>query len=199
MTDAFSDSKTDSKADLRRRFREYRHRLPDSEWSRRSAAIRERVQVCPELRFAQTVHVYWPQMSDREVDTRPLIDTLAAHGTTVVLPVVTAYPPEAPALDHRRFTGRDTLTPNRWGIPEPTGTPSVDPAALDVVLVPALGAGRNGHRIGHGAGYYDAFLTQTDAITIALVYDATLVPAVPAEAHDQPLDAIATETTLVRP
>lgn len=188
-----------TKARLRDRFRRYRRTVSNAGWAQRSDAIHQRVRACPELRSAQTVHVYWPQTANREVDTRPLIDALVAHGTTVVLPVVAAYPPEAPALVHRRYAGRDALTPNRWGIPEPTGTPIVDPAALDVVLVPALGAGRNGHRIGHGAGYYDAFLAKIDAPAIALVYDATLVPAVPAEPHDQPVDAIATETTLVRP
>jgi len=188
-----------SKSTLRDRFRAFRRGLSEDEWAERSAAIRARVRSLPELSAVSTVHGYWPQTEHHEVDTRPLIRDLHADGVTVALPVVTAYPPARPEMAPRRFTGTEALTPNRWDILEPTDAPPVDVDALELVLVPALGAGRKGHRIGHGTGYYDAFLASVRAPTVALVYEATLVDALPADPHDQPVDVVVTETAVVRP
>ena len=82
---------------------------------------------------------------------------------------------------------------NRWGILEPHGTPEVDLDTLDAVVVPAFGAGRNGHRIGHGRGFYDAFLSTIDAPAIGAVFAECFVDHVPADVHDVPLDMIVSE------
>lgn len=182
-----------SKEACRTQFREYRRGLSAAARQARGALISHRALGHPALASARTVHVYWPQLDEGEVDTRLLIAALRMRGTTVVLPVVTSYEPGAPAMEHRRYDGPGALTTNRWGIPEPTGTPCVSPDALDAVLVPALGAGRNGHRIGHGMGYYDAFLSEVDAPRIGLVYEACLRPRVPASPHDIPLTTLITE------
>jgi 5-formyltetrahydrofolate cyclo-ligase len=109
------------------------------------------------------------------------------------LPVVTSFTNGTPSMTHRRYEGDEALRPNRWGLQEPIGTDAVPPDALDGIIVPAFGAGRNGHRIGHGRGYYDAFLADLGAPTIALVYDACLVDTIPAAPHDVPMSAIVTE------
>lgn len=186
-------SVTTTKEECRARFRAYREGLGSNDRRTQSALIFHRALRHPALAAAQTVHVYWPQPGSGEVDTRPLIAALRARGVTIVLPVVTSYEPGAPAMEHRRYDGPRCLQPNRWGIPEPTGTPRVPTEALDVVIVPALGAGRDGHRIGHGAGYYDAFLSSVTAPRLGLVYEACLVPSVPSAPHDVPLTAIITE------
>mgnify|MGYP006273496021 CR=1 FL=1 len=188
-----------SKTMLRRRFRQYRRRLSASEYDAKSQTITERALRVPAIQHASTLHVYWPQRKEGEVDTRPLIDTLDGAGYDLVLPVVTAFPPDPPAMEHRRYITSDALRPNRWGIPEPVDAPSVSPHDLDAVIVPALGAGRDGHRIGHGTGYYDAFLASLSAPRIVLTYDATVVDAIPADAHDVPATAIVTETGVIRP
>ena len=69
--------------------------------------------------------------------------------------------------------------------------------AIDAVVVPAFGAGRNGHRIGHGHGFYDAFLSEVDVPRICLIYHETLVPVVPAEAHDVRMTHLVTERETV--
>jgi 5-formyltetrahydrofolate cyclo-ligase len=142
------------------------------------------------------VHCYWPQAGTHEVDTRPLIGALRAANRSIVLPVVTSYDPETPEMAHHRYEGRRALTPNQWGIPEPTDTPAVSPSALDLVVVPALGVGRNGHRIGHGGGYYDAFLADVAAPKVVLSYEDCVVDAIPGASHDVPVTAIVTEHTI---
>lgn len=189
-----------SKNGLREQFRAAREALSDAAYDAKSRAIAGRAAGLDALASAGRVHAYWPMTGDREVDTRPLLRHLRDRGTEVVLPVVTSYPPAAPAMEHRLFTGLDATERNRWGIPEPTGTPAVDPTTLDAVVVPALGAGRNGHRVGHGAGYYDAFLAplaERGVPRIALVYDACLVDTVPHDPHDVPMTTIVTETEVL--
>jgi 5-formyltetrahydrofolate cyclo-ligase len=191
-------SPTIAKERLREQFRATRLGLSPDEAAAHSDALCERIAALPEIQAAGVVHVYWPLLDRREVDTRPLIRRLAGTGTRVVLPVVAAFE-GAPALRHVAFEGEGRMRPNRWGIPEPFDTAAVDPADLDAVIVPAFGAGRNGHRIGHGRGFYDTFLASVAAPSIGAVYAACLVDAVPAEAHDIPLDVIVTEREVWRP
>lgn len=185
------------KARLRARFQGARLALSDADYAARSALIHARLLALPELEAARTVHVYWPLAAKREVDTRPLVAVLHARGVRVLLPVV--VPPaegSTPHLRQARFEGPEHLRPGRWGLLEPPGPD--DEAPPDVVVVPAFGAGRNGHRIGHGAGYYDAFLAGATAFTVCPVYAACLVAHVPAEPHDRAVDAVVTEDEVVR-
>jgi len=182
-----------SKDEWRTQFRDYRRGLSADAYRARSALICSRVLAVPAIAGAATVHAYWPQTEAGEVDTRPLIGALRGLGMEVVLPVVTSYDPAAPEMEHRRYAGPSAMTTNRWGIREPVGTERVSPSALDAVVVPALGAGRNGHRIGHGSGYYDAFLSTIDTPRVVVVYERCLVPTVPANPHDIPGTQIVTE------
>lgn len=194
-----SSTASPSKDDLRSQFRTYRRTLSDTSYSARSTLICSRTLGLSAVTKAATVHVYWPQIEDGEVDTRPLIEALQGQNTDVVMPVVTSHDPEDPSMEHRRYEGPDAMSVNEWGIREPDGTERISSDALDVVIVPALGAGRNGHRVGHGSGYYDAFLQTVDVPRIALVYEECLVPHVPADPHDVPMTIIVTEDSVVRP
>lgn len=191
-------SEAPTKEMLREQFRAYRTHLAPEAVAAKSTAILRGVQALPEVRHAQTVHCYWPLVERGEIDTRPLIRTLHERGVCVVLPVVDGVADGAPRLQHRRYEGPEALCTNRWNLHEPVGTEAVVPETLDLVIVPALGVGRNGHRIGHGYGYYDAFLASLDVPTVALVYDACLVDDVPAEAHDVPVSVIVTERRCLR-
>ncbi|MEM8559286.1 MAG: 5-formyltetrahydrofolate cyclo-ligase [Bacteroidota bacterium] len=186
-----------TKAEWRAHFKTIRAALTDAEYAAHSTAICERLRALPEVQTTETVHCYWPLVARREVDTRPFIAACVAAGQRVVLPVVEAFD-GAPRMVHRAYEGADRLVANRWGLHEPTG-PLVEPADLDVVVVPAFGADRRGHRIGHGRGFYDAFLAETTALRICVVYDACLVDRLPSETHDVAANVVATETQTVGP
>ena len=160
-----------------------------------------RALTVPEVASGQVVHVYWPLPDRGEIDTRLLIAALRGRGAEVVLPVVTSYDPETPTLEHRRYEGPDAMESNRWGIREPTGTDRVSPKALDLVIVPAVGADHQGHRLGHGSGYYDAFLESVTCPRVALVYEECVVPALPQAPHDVPMTTLVTEQSIrnIRP
>lgn len=50
------------------------------------------------------------------------------------------------------------MIPGKWNIPEPDKGDRLDPAILDLVLVPLLAFDLSGQRVGYGKGYYDRFL-----------------------------------------
>jgi 5-formyltetrahydrofolate cyclo-ligase len=185
-----------TKQQLRRHFDAVRRDMDPSAVRRRSERVAEHVTALPAIQSATCVHAYWPMLEQNEVDTRPIIDALVDRGVTVVLPVVTSFEAGAPSMTHRTFTGRSNLQVNAWSIAEPTDGREVELGAIDAVIVPALGAGRNGHRIGHGWGYYDQFLSELspDVPRILPVYDACVKPEVPHDSHDQPVDVIVTES-----
>lgn len=189
------------KVAFRQQFRAFRAGLTDAEYAARSATLVARLQSLRELRQAQIVHLYWPLTLSREIDLRPLIDALQQSGKQIVLPVVDTFssaPEDAPHLRHVRYEKNEAMRPNRWGIHEPTGGKSVPIETIDAVVVPALGAGRNGHRLGYGKGYYDAFLRRLSAPTLCPVYADCLVEQMPVEPHDVPLSIILTEDETIR-
>jgi 5-formyltetrahydrofolate cyclo-ligase len=97
-------------------------------------------------------------------------------------------------LDWARYDGE--LVPGRRGLLEPPG-PRLGVGAVatcDVVLVPALRVDRDGNRLGRGGGSYDRALARATGLTVALLHDDEVVEAVPHEAHDVPVRAVATLT-----
>ena len=44
--------------------------------------------------------------------------------------------------------------------------------------------------MGYGGGFYDRFLAREPHPTIALCYDFQLLPDLPVQAHDIPVDAV---------
>lgn len=188
-----------SKATLREAFDAYRRALRPMAHGRRSRRICSRAQTHPAIQHAQVIHLYWPALDRGEVDTRPLVGWCQAAGKTVVLPVVTSFAPKRPAMDARTFTTADALVENRWGLHEPVHGAPVRTAEIDLVVVPAFGVDRRGHRIGHGGGFYDRFLSGLGATTLALAFDACLVDTVPNAAHDVPVQYVVTETETLGP
>ncbi len=179
------------KAALRSRFRALRGAREE----RADAAIIARLLALPETAGARVVMAFWPLPG--EVDLRPFVVTLAERGVAVALPVV--IPGALPGLAARRFVTEADLAEGRWGLREPApDAPAVDPATIDVVVVPALALGRDGSRLGYGGGYYDAFLPTTPALRVGVAPHACLVAALPTEAHDTCLDAAVTDRETIR-
>ncbi len=83
-----------------------------------------------------------------------------------------------------------------YGIPKPKDTEVFEPQLL---LVPCVGYGPQGLRLGYGGGFMDrtlAGLTPRPA-TAGLGYAHGFLPLLKAEPHDVPLDAMITEEGVV--
>lgn len=147
-----------------------------------------------------------------EPSTLALIDSLLKSGRRVCLPLCTdigedgkrVAPAEGDAADvmeARVITSFDDLAAGAYGIPEPKAdTVIVPPEEIDIIILPCVGCDRQCNRIGHGAGYYDKYLSKVrkDCFTMALCYEEALADEIPAEEHDVPVDAVVTEKTVYR-
>ena len=71
-----------------------------------------------------------------------------------------------------------------------------DRVAIDVILIPCVGFDREGHRTGHGAGYYDRFLQKSsNALKVLVAFDAQECKELLAcETTDHSVDVIVTES-----
>jgi 5-formyltetrahydrofolate cyclo-ligase len=71
----------------------------------------------------------------------------------------------------------------------------VDPALLDVVVVPGLAFTADGRRLGQGGGHYDRFLRglRPGCVTVGAGFAEQLVDDLPTEPHDVRLDLVVTD------
>ena len=66
------------------------------------------------------------------------------------------------------------------------------------MLIPTVGVSASGVRLGYGKGYYDRFLSSTDAVKISLTYSKQIVKSIPSDSHDIKIDWIITEDKTVK-
>jgi 5-formyltetrahydrofolate cyclo-ligase len=71
----------------------------------------------------------------------------------------------------------------------------LQPADLDLIMVPGVAFDRKGGRTGHGKGYYDKLLQHAKPTTplIALAFECQMFEEIPTESHDIYMDKVVTE------
>jgi 5-formyltetrahydrofolate cyclo-ligase len=179
----------DSKADSRRAALERRAAVPEE--VRRAFARRagEQGLALARRHESRIAAAYWPIRG--EADPLPLLAGLADAGLITALPLVAR--PRQPLL-FRRWRPGDPLVAGPLGLREPApDSPVTEP---DLLFVPLAAFDRGGHRLGYGAGYYDATLAALAAqrpLAIGLAFSEQEVASIPAEAHDHPLAFVITE------
>lgn len=144
---------------------------------------------------AAVVSGFWPLPG--EIDIRPLLVALAGRGHAIVLP---RTPRRGNPLSFHRWRPGEKLVPGPFGLSEPA--PDAQTLRPDLLLVPLLAFDAALNRLGHGAGYYDrtlaALRASGPAVVLGVAFSAQQVGHVPAGAHDQRLDAVATEAGVIR-
>jgi 5-formyltetrahydrofolate cyclo-ligase len=70
---------------------------------------------------------------------------------------------------------------------------------VDLVIVPGVAFDEKRGRLGFGRGFYDYFLKDLPArvLSVALAYDFQVLPELPLEKHDVPVDKIITERRVI--
>ncbi len=97
-------------------------------------------------------------------------------------------------MDFFRWSIKDPLSINKYGIPEPTSDKIIFPSIL---LVPLLAYDKNCNRVGYGGGFYDRYIKKIKKkkkiITIGLAFSFQKIRQVPTNRYDMKLDYIATD------
>lgn len=174
--------------------------IGEAERVRRSLAAQQALIASDWFRQARTIVLY--SAFRGEVLTQLIAAAAGAVGKRLALPRVQKQPRRL--LLHAYSGDPATLAQGAYGIAEPQPDwPLVELGEVDLVVVPGVAFDRRGNRLGYGGGYYDRLLpevkTANPAAALAgLAYGFQLVPALPAEHHDTPMDAVATEDGLLR-
>jgi 5-formyltetrahydrofolate cyclo-ligase len=164
-----------------------------------------------ELQSIESIALYWP--IQQEIDLRQSLThwAKAKHGRQLALPIMRADK----QLDFYSWQDGDALVSQQHGISEPNPKDSsIHPIEPDCILIPCVGWSwaNNTHRdplqmqywrLGYGGGYFDRTLAclrtiKPGIVCIGVGYDwQQLNPNQwQAEAHDEPLDAMLTESGL---
>ncbi|MEQ8926469.1 MAG: 5-formyltetrahydrofolate cyclo-ligase [Fulvivirga sp.] len=151
-----------SKQVLREVYLAKRLTLTNKEYDLRNNLVVGAASVLIDKIKPETVHIFVPIKSKREIDLTGLVEKYAAKKFAV------PKTEKNGELKHFIFNSETKMLQNKWGIMEPHNGQEVDPTQVDLVFVPLIIADKLGHRIGYGKGYYDRFLAQTSAIKIGV-------------------------------
>jgi 5-formyltetrahydrofolate cyclo-ligase len=188
----------DAKRRIRQNMRGIRQALSPERVSLRSQTIMERLWLHPWLQQAHGVALYYPIAQRCEVDLRSLHEKLAERGVRLF------YPFMQPEPDGTRLTGfrrADVLSElaeqGQRFLEPPPSAPQALRGDIDVVVVPALAVADNGHRLGYGAGFYDATLPDIcpPAHSIVVAYDFQVLLELPVWSSDWACDAVITDAS----
>ena len=148
-------------------------------------AIFEQIKDLKEYKEAETIFCY--ASMENEVDTWPLIALALKQGKTVGVPLCIGKG----IMEIRQIQTLADFEKGAYGIMEPSKQCKVLPKErIDMAVSPCVGADREGHRLGHGAGFYDRFLQGTQFPKIMICYRELLLDKVPTEEHDILMDRV---------
>lgn len=184
-------SLADVKARQRREAKARLKALSPEEKAAASAAILEQLRATPAWQKATTIGLYASLPS--EPATRPIFEAAQRDkpNARLVFPLMQAD--KSLLLYEVKDWERDlqAITSSIFE-PNPAVCPQVEPAELDLILVPGLGFDDECRRLGRGGGSYDRLLAQLSPAckTVGLYFSQQRFPTLEIEAHDQPLGCV---------
>jgi len=150
-----------------------------------SGKIHENLKKVSSYINSQNIGCYFPIGS--EVNTHDIMLNILEQGKNLLLPRIVND-----RLEFCVVTNLEKLEKGRFEIMEPKDS-SERVKKIDCVLIPTVGVSKLGVRLGYGKGYYDRFLSSTDAMKISLTYSKQIVKSIPSDSHDIKIDWIVTE------
>ena len=129
----------------------------------------------------------WPYQG--EFDARTVVRELRRQGARAALPVVIA---KGQPLEFREWWPGVPMVNGAYDVPVPDGTALLVP---DAVLIPAVGVGDRGDRLGYGGGFFDRTLAALEPrpLSIALAFELSRIPSSDPQPHDILMDFVITE------
>lgn len=181
-----------TKAELRREMRE-RLRTVGAEREEKSRAIVAAITAHPAFVHSRCIALFSPLLSEPDVEL-----LWEGEARSFCYPRIGGE-----GIEFAEVQIQDHLSPAAWHarIREPLHASAriISPVEIDVILVPGLAFTRAGQRLGRGGGYYDRFLARLPESTtkLGVCFEVQIVETLPAELHDQNVDAVITERAVV--
>ena len=175
------------KKELRKRLRILSGSLSECYKKEADKAITEKVTTLPLFKKSKSVFIY--VSTENEPNTRAIIAEAWAQGKDVYVPKCLT----GNTMQAFRLNSFDELHIGAFGIPEPDASCLTSPDSFDIAVVPCISAWTDGRRLGHGAGYYDRFFENCEAVKICLCFEKMLCEEIPVSEHDVYMDYLITE------
>ena len=138
--------------------------------------------------IGKTVGGYYPY--NYEVDAIKILEDFEKKDYSISLPKIK----KKFQMNFFKWSTKDPLTINKFGIPEPISDKVLYPSIL---LVPLVAFDKHSNRIGYGGGFYDRYIKKLKKskkiITIGLAYPFQKVKKIPINKYDIKLDFILTD------
>lgn len=145
----------------------------------KSALLVEKLRGNPLYKNSKNVMIYYP--FGQEINLLPLL----ADNKNFYLPRV-----NGDNLEVCPYKAGEELQKSTFKIYEPV-CDAVSAEVLDLVIVPALMADKNGYRLGYGGGFYDRFLScNPDVKTLLPIAKELIVDDLPHDYYDVKIDCI---------
>lgn len=186
-----------SKSEIRKEVLKARLSLTTREVTEKSVIILKRLLALEE--YCRTTVLMTYVDFRNEVQTEGLLKESLARGKQVVVPFTdTRTKRLIPSL---LLNFPEDLAPGTWGIlePAPGRLRPVEPAKIDLVVVPGVAFDEKGNRLGYGGGYYDRFLplTRPDCFRVALAFELQIRPEITPDPYDCPVHCLVTEERVI--
>ena len=192
-----------SKQQIRKQIRKQRQQLSPGYCEAAGKAVMQNLKSYAPFYRAERVACYLA--NDGEVSLTPVIHALWQRKKTVCLPVLFGFGDRL--MHFAPYTSASKMTKNQYGISEPdiAIAHQLKPMQLDVVLMPLVAFDQKGNRLGMGGGYYDrsfSFLLRQHSTRkprlVGVAYDFQEIESLSSDSWDVPLDAIVTESRLIK-
>ena len=171
--------------------------LTESEITRRSKDVEEKLSNLPIYKQAKNVMVYYPLKG--EVDILKMIKE-ALGDKRFCFPVMDLTAKDLRAFEIANLDEDFVLGPYGVMEPDPQKTKEVDIREIDMVIVPGLGFDYQKNRLGRGAGFYDRFLKKLTPSTkkVGVAFECQLLESLPIHLpKDQQLDCVVSEKVVI--
>ncbi len=177
-----------TKKQLRSEIGDLRRNLDPGFLAGASRVIVERIQSMDAFAAAKTIALY--KGIAGEVDLDALFPVAWELGKATCVPVFHAA---SRSYGFSAVTASTVFRGGNHGIREPETSLDVPLSDIDLIVVPGVAFDAHGNRLGRGGGYYDRLLDGFRGVSVAVALDFQIVPSVPVDLHDRPVDHVVTE------
>ena len=181
----------ENKKAIRTRCREIVKGLSPEYIEESSRKIADLILATDTYKDAKTIFCYMSMNGEPVTDA--IIEQALQDGKRVGIPLCVG-PHE---MVVKEYTSGDELARGAFGIREPLAEATeITADEFDLAIVPCVACSKDGRRIGHGAGYYDRFLSASGFNKISLCFEKLLTEDIPLEETDIYMDGVATEDAI---